>query len=78
MSTKRTPRTIRGWVAYLVILAVMIFGTMYLFMRVFQWSLFLSAPLSSLLSVGAACLACRWAEGARGDSATANDERLSQ
>lgn len=78
MSTKRTPGTVRGWVAYVAALSVMSFGTMYLFMRVFQWSLFLSAPLSALVSVGTANLVCRCAEGTRRDSATSDQEGLSR
>ena len=65
MSIKRTPVTVRGWVAHVAVLFVMIYGTMYVFMRVFQWSLFLSAPVSSVLSVGSAYLASRWAEAPR-------------
>ena len=78
MSTKRTPGTVRGWIAYVATLSVMIFGTMYLFMRVFRWSLFLSAPLSSLLSAVAAYLACRCAEASLRDSATTDNDRLSR
>lgn len=77
MSTKRIPGTVRGWVAYVATLSVMIFGTMYLFMRVFRWGLFLSAPLGSLLSVGAAYLACRWAESRPQNSAAADHETSS-
>jgi len=74
MSIKRRPRTIRGWVAYVASLSAMMVGTMYLFMRVFGWGLFLSAPLSSLLSVGVAYVACRWAERTLGDSGTADQK----
>jgi hypothetical protein len=54
MNTKRIWSVARVHITYVVVLWLLLFSTSYLFMDVFHWGLFLSAPVSSLVSVGLA------------------------
>lgn len=64
MSGKPVSVVVKGFAGYVLALAVVAVGTMYLFEHGLKWNLFLAAPASSLLSVGVATLVRRRLERA--------------
>ncbi len=62
MSAKSISLIAKVHIPYLIILWLLLYGTSYIFMAVFHWGLFVSAPISSLISVGAGALFRRWWE----------------